>query len=182
MDTINRTFTIQWVGPFHSYQKLKEYKKDDSTLSLDCFNFYYFEAKYRENANWKRYIGIHKQNDGVDKRLNSSHEHFGKYINYKHLNIWIGAFGNEADQTPDNAEIVETLYIRSLKDKLAENTRKKKYWPKESICVINLWYDVYDQVRRNRRNTIPFMDDVLVYDKEGYRLLVGKLSTIPLER
>ena len=181
MDTVNRTYTIQWVGPFRSYDELKGYKKDDSTLGLDCFNFYYFEAKYRANAKWKRYLGIHKQNDGVDKRLNGRHEHFGKNIGYKYLNIWIGAFGNEADQTSDNAEIVETLYIRSLRDKLAENKRKKKYWPKESICVVNLWYDIYDQVRRNRRNTIPCMDDVLVFDEEGARLLVGKFSSIPLE-
>ena len=40
---------------------------------------------------------------------------------------------------------------------------------------------LYDQVRRNRRNTIPFMDDVLVFDEEGARLLVGKFSSIPLE-
>ena len=180
MDTINRTFTIQWVGPFHSEKELKDYKKDDETNGLDCFNFYYFEAKYRDNANWKRYLGIHKQNDGVDKRLNGSHEHFGKYVNYKYLNIWIGAFGNESDQNPTNSEIVETLFIRTLRENLVENKRKKKNWPKESICVVNLWYDTHENVRLNRRNTIPFMDDVIVFDQEGSRLLHGKLSSIPV--
>lgn len=125
-------------------------------------------------------MGIHKKNDGIDKRLNDRHEHFREFANFKDKNIWIGAFGNEDDQKPKNIDIVETLLIRTYKDELGVNDKKKKSLPQESICVINLWYNTDEVVRRNRRNTISFMDDVIVYDKENNRLLHGKMSEIPL--
>ena len=58
---------------------------------------------------------------------------------------------------------------------------KKKALPYESICVINLWYNVDEKVRHNRRNTISFMDDAIVYDEENGRILHGRLSEIPLK-
>lgn len=180
MDTINCTYTIQWVGPFHSLEELNSFKWNDNTNGLDCFNFYCFEARYRSNSKWRRYLGIHKQNDGIDKRLNDRHEHFKQFANFKDKNIWIGAFGNENDQKPENIDIVETLYIRTYKDELVENEKKKKSLPYESVCVINLWYNADESVRHNRRNTISFMDDVIVFDRENHRLLHGKLSEISL--
>ena len=181
MDTINKTFTIQWVGPFHSLEELNAYKRDDETNGLDCFNVYCFEARYRSNSRWRSYLGIHQKNDGIDRRLNQRHEHFKKFLNYPEKNIWIGAFGNEKDQTPENIDIVETLFISTYKEELKENIMKKKSLPYESICVINLWYNIDEKVRHNRRNTISFMDDAIVYDEENRRILHGRLSEITMK-
>lgn len=181
MDIIDKTFTIQWVGPFHSLEELNCFKWNDNTNGLDCFNLYCFEARYRSNSKWRRYLGIHQNNDGIDKRLNERHEHFRQFISFKEKNIWIGAFGSEVDQTPENIDIVETLFVRTYRQELTENDKKKKSLPYESVCVINLWYNRNEFVRRNRRSTISFMDDVIVFDKENNRLLHGRLSEISLD-
>ena len=126
MDIIDKTFTVQWVGPFHSLEELNCFKWNDNTNSLDCFNLYCFEARYRSNSKWRRYLGIHQNNDGIDKRLNERHEHFRQFISFKEKNIWIGAFGSEVDQTPENIDIVETLFVRTYRQELTENDKKKK--------------------------------------------------------
>ena len=65
MEVIEHTYTIQWVGPmdFDDYQ---EYINREDNLNSGLFNFYYYEAtKYGKPH---RYIGIHKKNDGIEKR------------------------------------------------------------------------------------------------------------------
>ena len=178
METINHTFTIQWVGPFDSIESLEKYKKNDKTIDLGYFNFYCFEVGYRENSKLRSYLGVHHKADGIDKRLNDRHEHYSQFKKYKNKKIWIGSFGNDKDQTDKNIEILETLYIRTYRRELTENDRKKKATIPESICVINLWYNQVDLIRRNRRNTIQFMDDVIVYDAENRRILKGQLASI----
>ena len=179
MEVVKRTYTIQWVGPFHSSEDIKDYKYDDATIDIGYFNFYCFEARNRSNSKWRRYLGIHQKNDGIDKRLNDWHEHYRLIKDYKYKNIWIGTFGNDRDQKDkSNIDIVETLFIRAYKDELDDNEKKKKLEPAESVCVVNLWYNIYDQVRHNRNHTISFMDDVIVWDNENHRTLKGRLSEV----
>ena len=97
----------------------------------------------------------------------------------KYKNIWIGTFGNDRDQKDkSNIDIVETLLIRAYKEELGDNDKKKKMEPAESVCVVNLWYNIYEQVKHNRNLTISFMDDVIVYDGEVRRILKGRLSEV----
>ena len=69
MEEIKHTYTIQWVGPL-TYDEYKGYVKGTDTIAPSYFNFYYFEARKDARCRWHRYVGIHKQNDGIEKRLN----------------------------------------------------------------------------------------------------------------
>ena len=71
MEDIKHTYTIQWVGPL-TYDEYKEYVKGTNTIASGYFNFYYFEARKDARCRWRRYVGIHKQNDGIEKRLNTN--------------------------------------------------------------------------------------------------------------
>ena len=84
MEEIKHTYTIQWVGPL-TYDEYKEYVKGTDTIAPSYFNFYYFEARKDARCRWHRYVGIHKQNDGIEKRLNTKHEHFGEFLDCKDL-------------------------------------------------------------------------------------------------
>ena len=116
MEDIKHTYTIQWVGPFSSYDDYKDYLKSEETISPDLFSIYYLEAKIDGRYKKRRYLGIHKKNDGIDKRLNKSHEHFSQFVNAKELCIWIGSFSHYNNQKEDNIDIVETLFIQAYKD------------------------------------------------------------------
>ena len=88
MEEIKHTYTIQWVGPL-SYEDYKDYLKSEETISPGLFSIYYFEARIDGRYRKRRYLGIHKKNDGIDKRLNKSHEHLGQFVAAKELSIWI---------------------------------------------------------------------------------------------
>lgn len=45
MECINKSFTIQWLGPFDKLDGLKDYFKGENGLDKGLFNFYYFEAR-----------------------------------------------------------------------------------------------------------------------------------------
>lgn len=100
MEDIKHTYTIQWVGPL-TYDEYKEYVKGTDTIASGYFNFYYFEARKDARCRWHRYVGIHKQNDGIEKRLNTKHEHFGEFLDCKDLRIWIGSFADTKNQKAD---------------------------------------------------------------------------------
>lgn len=100
MEDIKHTYTIQWVGPL-TYDEYKEYVNGTDTIASGYFNFYYFEARKDARCRWRRYVGIHKQNDGIEKRLNTRHEHFGEFLECKDLRIWIGSFADTKNQKAD---------------------------------------------------------------------------------
>ena len=166
MEEIKHTYTIQWVGPL-SYKDYKDYLKSEETISPGLFSIYYFEARIDGRYRKRRYLGIHKKNDGIDKRLNKSHEHFGQFVDAKELHIWIGSFSHYNNQKEDNIDIVETLFIQAYKDLLTENEKKKKSLPSESVCIINMWFDKKDP---------EIFSDVLVYYHEDNIFMKGKLS------
>lgn len=177
MQEIKHTYTVQWVGPF-TYEKYRQYIKNEETISSEFFNFYYFEAVIDGRYKKRRYLGIHKNNDGIDKRLNTSHEHLKKFLNAKDLKIWIGSFSNEDNQHEENIDIVETLLIRAYKDALTENTKKKKSLPQESICIINMWFNHNDQLQVYAKSKSDIFNDVLIFYDEKRLFLKGDLSKL----
>ena len=177
MEDINKTFTIQWVGPFKNIDEVKMYEKDENTADKRLFCFYFFSAhKYKQHKNKIfRYLGIHKKSDSITKRLNDRHEHYSLYDEDQDLNIWIGAFGSSKDLIERNVEDVETLMISTYSE-LLENI-KKKTPPSQSICIINRWYNRKDIEWIYRKRDTTFIDDVIVYEKEYNKVLTSKLKT-----
>ena len=178
MELIEHTYTIQWVGPF-SFEEYKEYIHSENTLNPELFNLYYFEAKQDNRYKaWKTYIGIHKQNDGIDKRVNTTHEHLGPFVKSgaKDIKIWIGSFALEKDQQPENIDIVETLFIKAYSDKLTENIKKKKCLPNGSVCIINSYYNKNEVLSKTRKDKPIVFDDVIIYFAESNIFMHGNLS------
>lgn len=176
MEDIKHTYTIQWVGPL-SYDEYKEYVRRSDTLQSGYFNFYYFEARQDARYNWHRYVGIHKENDGINRRLNTSHSHLKEFLDCKDLRIWIGSFADAKNQKEDKIELVETLLIQAYRDELTENDRKKVYLPKESVCLINLWFDQDERLKVYNIDR-PCFDDVVLYYSEEQMFKRGNLSRV----
>lgn len=165
MDIINHTHTIQWVGPL-SYKGYLEYVRDVETTSSGWFNFYCFQTRRDARYNWHRYFGIHKFDDGIDKRVSASHEKIRNYKDDRDFSIWIGSFSDRCSQTPENVDLIETLFISLYRDVLDLNTRKKKSVPSDSVGVINMWFDDRDYLKQYRVEKPSFLDDVLLYYSE----------------
>ncbi|MBQ8361961.1 MAG: hypothetical protein IJX44_08470 [Bacteroidaceae bacterium] len=183
MEDINKTFTIQWVGPFHSLMEMNQYLGNTETCDEGLFSFYYFcgnkKGKGHKKNYFYRYFGIHKRIDSIKMRLQSRHEHFRDFIENENLDIWIGTFACEKNQMEQNIEDVETLFISTYGDYLTENDRKKNSIPRESICIINLWYkESENQQWIRKKPSINFFHDVLIYEKEFNQILVANLTQI----
>ena len=183
MEQIKHTYTIQWVGPM-SYDELKSYLNSSETLSPELFNLYYFEARKDKRCNWRTYFGIHKQNDGINKRVNTTHEHLGPFIKEeaKDIRIWLGSFAREKDQKSLNIDIVETLFIQAYNKKLTENTMKKGSLPMSSVCIINTYYDINEITTRRRKDKPSVFDDVLIYLSESNSFMHGNLAKMTNKR
>lgn len=180
MELIEHTYTIQWVGPM-SYEEYLSYIHSEDTLSPELFNLYYFEVKQDGRfKDWHTYIGIHKQNDGINKRVNLTHEHLGPFLKNKakHVRLWIGSFAQEKEQQPQNIDIVETLFIKAYNDKFTENVMKKSSLPKSSVCVINTFYKKNHEIVKAKSDKPFVFDDVLVYLEEANLFMHGNLSKI----
>ena len=177
MDLIEHTYTIQWVGPMN-YDEYKSYNRDKETLSPNMFNLYYFEVRKDKRNKWRTYIGIHKQNDGINKRVNRKHEHLGKFVKNeaKEIRIWIGSFAKDKDQKPENIDIVETLFIKAYHEKLTENSKKKNSIPISSVCVINSYYNTIDEPIKTKLDKPFVFDDVLIYLEESNSFMHGNLT------
>lgn len=177
MEDIKHTYTIQWVGPL-TYDEYKEYVKGANTIAPGYFNFYYFEArKDARYSHWYRYVGIHKQNDGIEKRLNTRHEHFSKFLDYKDMRIWIGSFADTKNQKAERINMVETLLIQAYKNMLTENKSKKCSLPSCSVCIINMWFDKNERLK-NYKIDRPCFDDVILYYHEDKIFKRGNLSRV----
>ena len=176
MEDIKHTYTIQWVGPL-TYDEYKEYVKGTDTIAPSYFNFYYFEARKDARCRWRRYVGIHKENDGINYRLNARHEHFREFIDCKDIRIWIGSFADEKNQKESKIELVETLLIQAYGKELTENKRKKVCLPSESVCLINLWFDKNERLKVYNIDR-PCFDDVVLYYGEEQMFKRGNLSRV----
>lgn len=182
MENIEQTFTIQWVGPFRSLNGLRKYLNDPVTCEKSLFSFYYISGSKKGKGHPKtkrdyRYFGIHKSpNCSITGRLNASHEHLNDFVENEYR-LWIGSFADDHFQTPENVEDVETLFISTHKDVLTENQKKKKAVPRQSICVINLWYNQQEKEWRRRPSETLVLEDVILYEKEFDRFAYAKLKS-----
>ena len=170
MDDIIHTYTIQWKGPFASYEQLKESckkRKKRNICTSILFSFYYFSG----NKKWKRgrkfaYFGKHSKFDSITHRLNPKHEHFCQFHENENLEIWIGSFANTEYQTDEIIDFVVTIFINSYKDKLNDNDKKtaKPFEDavREYFVIVNLWYDINEKPYKSR-SLVPF-DDVITYE------------------
>lgn len=178
MYDIEHTFTIQWVGPFKNLNDYQSYLKSECPYITDIFSFYYFYGNKKgsghpRNKKDYRYIGIHTAKGGIEKRLNSNHEHLSDFFEYE---IWIGTFANDNNRNKFNAELVESLLISTYKNILTENIKKKKSLPKESIAIINLWYRRNRQHWRRKKADIALINDTIFFEKETQMIFKGNLT------
>ena len=181
MEDIKQTYTIQWVGPFHSLSERDAYFSKRDTCERALFSFYYFKGNKKGKGYISRrlydYFGIHKH-DNIASRLNKRHEHFCKFRENKNLHIWIGTFANEENQTAQTIEDVENVFISTYKP--TENVKKKNHKLRYSICIINLWYKQNETPWKRKPASIRHMSDVLICETtEKYqRFLVANLKEV----
>jgi hypothetical protein len=96
----------------------------------------------------------------------------------KDVRIWIGSFANPKDQKTKNIDIVETLFIKTYSFSLNINTKKKSMLPKESVCVINMYYNTNDEPIYTKTGKPRDFDDVIIYMEEIQSFKHGNLSII----
>ena len=176
MEDIEHTYTIQWVGPL-TYKEIREDIKKDDTIMSGYYNFYYFEAQQDKRYKWYRYMGIRKKNDGIEKRLNTQHEHFKEFKDGNEVRIWIGSLANPKHQKYKNIDLIETLFIRAYSAMLTENKGKKQKEIDSSICVINMWFNKNEEMQTYRVER-PCFDDVILYYYEKDLFKRGNLSRV----
>lgn len=183
MEDIRKIFTIQWVGPFDTFDSLNEYLNDTETCDKTLFSFYYCSGSKKGKghpvaSNDYRYFGLRKAETAINKRVNRRHEHLSDFR--EPFALWVGSFSDCKQQTKENTEIVETMFISTYKDFLSENDKKKKARLKESTCVINLWYK-RDETRWGiKKPEVKVFDDVLVYEHETDIFSKGNLSRLSI--
>lgn len=181
MYDIEHTYTIQWVGPFHSLAERDDYFKKVEMCDSSLFSFYYFRGNKKGRGYTSRkfydYFGIHKYGN-IATRLNKSHEHFRDFKENTNLDIWIGSFANTQDQEPQNIKDVETVFISTYKP--SENKYEKYRKLEFSICIINLWYKVNETPWKRKPASIIKMKDVLVceVDEHYQRFLSANLKEV----
>lgn len=177
MEDIKKQYTIQWVGPFHSLEEARKHRKgakDELFATPDCFTFYYFRGNKRGRGHklskFYSYFGIHKSLDGYHKRLNYSHEHYCEFHENENMDIWIGALGDLDQYSPGVVEEIETIFIAMYGNFLTENERKQKKSVeslKDTVCIINLWYDIEEKPLVSKRDSIKPFHDVIVCERDG---------------
>lgn len=177
MEDIKKQYTIQWVGPFHSLEEARKHRKgakDELFATPDCFTFYYFRGNKRGRGHklskFYSYFGIHKSLDGYHKRLNYSHEHYREFHENENMDIWIGALGDLDQYSRGVVEEIETIFIAMYGNFLTENERKQKKSVeslKDTVCIINLWYDIEEKPLVSKRDSIKPFHDVIVCERDG---------------
>lgn len=182
MEDIRKIFTIQWVGPFNNFESLSKYLKDTNSCDCHLFSFYYCSGSKKgkghptSKTNY-RYFGVHGLQNSetpIQARVNPWHEHLRNFR--EPFSLWVGSFSDCNQQTPNNIDDVETVFISTYGEELSENDKKKKATPKESICIINLWYKTNETRWLNKKKEIKIFDDVLVYESEDMTYSKGNLS------
>ncbi len=179
MEDIKKVFTIQWVGPFNTFSSLFQYLKNPNTCESSLFNFYYCSGSKKGKGHPidktdYRYFGLHSSDSPIYARVNPQHEHLRDFR--EPFSLWIGSISDPSKQTRQNIDDIETVFISTYKDFLTENDRKKKSIPKESICIINLWYREDETRWLNKKRELKVFDDILVYESENQSYSTGNLS------
>jgi hypothetical protein len=102
--------------------------------------------------------------------MNYSHEHYREFNENENMDIWIGALGDLDQYSPAVVEEIETIFIAMYGNFLTENERKQKKSVesfKDTVCIINLWYDIEEKPLVSKRDSIKPFHDVIVYERDG---------------
>lgn len=99
------------------------------------------------------------------------------------MDIWIGALGDLGQYNQGVVEEIETIFIAMYGNFLTENKRKQKKSVeslKNTVCIINLWYDIEEKPLVSKRDSIKLFHDVIVceQDKKYPRYLVANRLSI----
>lgn len=194
---VNIVCMLQWFGPFSSRDDCKQWIKETNAAEKE-FNFYIVWGKqYGQGIrHLSLYCGITERNN-ICERFVPSHI----INNVKVSEIWLARFSENklreciSKQKQQKRQYIECVehglinYFSQLEqikgiDFVMTNERKRKNQPKQSLCIINQWYNRCQAVNRiNRRHTVPKkLPDVIYYDanestglwKESKRLTLLK--------
>lgn len=168
MSNIDKTFVIQWYGPFgfnseNNYTDLRTWEEKYPDEKGFCI--YYIDGKPPQKKNRRSYIGITLNKHGVvSKRYSTDITH--KIHQLKEKQVWIGRFANKKRHSREDAELCESLLIAHLLPEL--NTKKKKFYPEGNISLINRWYNHMLEPRIQRKyfmqQNVPAL---LISDDDG---------------
>lgn len=79
------------------------------------------------------------------------------------FNLWIGRLSDKKAAKPENIDTIESLIISHWQPNL--NEKKKEFYPRLSICIINSWHKKDFITRyKNRIYHVQQLDDVIFYD------------------
>lgn len=98
------------------------------------------------------------------------HEHYREFHENENMDIWIGALGDLDQYSPGVVEEIETIFIAMYGNFLTENERKQKKSVeslKDTVCIINLWYDIEEKPLVSKRDSIKPFHDVIVCERDG---------------
>ena len=179
---VNIVCMLQWFGPFTHRDECRNWVKRNAG-SIKEFNFYLICGKEPKCGTKMEtvYCGITRQ-DYIFSRFNdASHPSNNLHVS----EIWIARFSDERLRrlTPENRirksmnvfiEEVEHGLINyfSQLDNMGricfriKNEKKMKSLPKNSLCIINQWYDIYRNNKINETSRAQkWLSDVIYYDK-----------------
>lgn len=171
---INHVYLLQWFGPFQEKDECKEWLKKNNADEKE-FYFYIIIGKEKFQRKFSFYCGISEQ-DQIYKRWNKEHV-LNSFVRDKE--IWIARFSdNRLRNVPKEdvhniVELVEHALIYYMSNKMnmdcyVSNEKKTMSIPKESIFIINQWYNKNTNDNFIRRISIApkSFPDVITFDNE----------------
>lgn len=190
---INNVCMLQWFGPFKDKKECQDWVKLESEEKE--FNFYMLCGKETGQGIRKDsfYCGITRQRflnrfDDINHPTNT----------FKIEEIWIARFSDKKLRklTSDNkypkniSELIESvewalihfLEVTHPSQFFLYNEKKKKTPPKDSIAIINQWYNHNSFINKvNMRYKVQkWMPDVILFDKneidDDYKYGLWKIS------
>lgn len=182
---VNIVCMLQWFGPFKDREQCRNQilDKDKAGASLKEFNFYLICGKEPQSGVKKEsfYCGITRQKQ-VFKRFEDP-EHPSNNLHVSEIRI--ARFSEERLRrlTPEGKiktkinKIIEEVehglinYLSQLEELgmiyfRIKNDKKTKSQPKDSMCIINQWYDIHRNNKINQTSRAQkWLSDVIYYDK-----------------
>lgn len=167
MTDLNKMFVIQWYGPFETLEQLKNWENTNNTSY--SFNLYILTGIEKSQRRYSHYCGITEQ-EYIFKRLSKNHDKFPLIVRSR--NIWVGRIADSKLAMRKNIELIETLIISYWQPKL--NDSKKKFYPNESVGIINKWYNKQQKSLQNRRFPAQNLTDVVIYDLDNKEIWIAE--------
>jgi hypothetical protein len=158
MNDFDKIFMVQWIGPFFNLNELKIWERENSISNEFCL--YLFSGKEFSKKNISLYCG--KSECGSISMRFKNHSKY-ELVKDRDFNLWIGRLSDKKAAKPENIDTIESLIISHWQPNL--NEKKKDFYPRLSICIINSWHKKDFITRyKNRIYHVQQLDDVIFYD------------------